>query len=250
MAIPDVRLTEGVSLLGSLDVLSHPVRSATPLPMEMLEQNHGFVLYETQISGLRQRSPLDIRELHDRVHVFLDGELIGIVEREFPEKTLSFAIPNGGATLTILVENMGRINYGHKLLDRKGITECVTLGQQILHGWTIRSLPLDDLFGLPFGPRTQLALPGFFRGTFEVDEPRDSFLYPAGWTKGVAWLNGFNLGRYWSRGPQQTLYVPGPLFRRGENSLILLELDGAGGNVEFLREPILDTAQPHVGTFP
>jgi len=248
MAIPDVRLTEAASLMASLDALSRPVTSAMPLPMEMLDQNYGFVLYETRVSGPREESLLTVRELHDRGHIFVDGALIGIVEREFPEKTLSLAIPDGGATLTILVENMGRINYGNRLIDRKGITECVTLGQQILHGWTMRSLPLDDLSAVSFGRRTPIALPGFFRGTFELDEPGDSFLHPAGWSKGIAWINGFNLGSYWSRGPQQTLYVPGPLFRRGENSLVLLELDGAGGDtVEFLPGPVLDKALPYDG---
>jgi beta-galactosidase len=66
--------------------------------------------------------------------------------------------------------------------------------------------------------------PAFHRGTFEVAEPADTFLSLPGWTKGQAWINGFHLGRYWNRGPQHTLYVPGPVLRAGRNELILLEL--------------------------
>jgi len=174
---------------------------------------------------------------------------------------------------------MGRINFGDWLEDRKGITDCVMLGQTILHEWTIYSLPLDDLSALKFAPLkvqkvSQLTkagessdgeligsclsaatgppregvaaplksthLPAFFRGYFEVDNPQDSFFATDGWTKGVCWINGFNIGRYWKRGPQQTLYVPKPLFKKGQNEIILLELDGASQySVEFYDKAIL-----------
>lgn len=130
---------------------------------------------------------------------------------------------------------MGRINYGPLLHDRKGITHGVRLGNQFLYDWTIFPLPLTNLRRLHFTGSTEAAGPVFCRGAFTVEEPADTFLALPGWTKGVVWLNGFNLGRYWEeKGPQRTLYVPAPRLRRGRNELIVFELHDAGARtVEF-----------------
>lgn len=240
MSIPSLELKESAGLLTSLDVLSTPIPSATPEPMERFDQNYGFIVYETHIPG-PCAGPLRIRELHDRGHVFVDGKQIAILEREHPVEPITLTVPGEGLKLTILVENMGRANYGNHLADRKGITDCVMLGQQILYGWTIYPLPLTDLSAIPFTSAETAATPGFFRGQFTVDTPEDTFLLPKGFTKGVAWINGFNLGRYWKRGPQQTLYIPKPLLKLGDNELVLFELDDArSATVEFLANPILD----------
>ena len=241
MALGTVCLEQSVPLLASLSQLSTPVLRATPEPMENLGQSFGFIYYRTRVSGPRAAAPLLVRHLRDRALVWLDGQLLGTLERERPESGLSFAVPTGGATLELLVENMGRINYGPELLDRKGITEGVVLGQQYLYGWTLRSLPLDDLSGLEWSAGPPSAYPAFCRGQFTVpDEPHDTFLALPGWTKGVAWVNGFNLGRYWQRGPQRTLYVPAPLLRPGANELVLLELHGAEApSVAFTDRPDL-----------
>jgi beta-galactosidase len=224
MSLDPLELTEAVDLFAALDTLSCPIKRPTPEPMEMLGQNYGFILYRTQVTGPRAETPLTIREPHDRAHVFVDGQLIGILEREAPDKKLNLSIPPRGITLEILVENMGRINYGPELHDRKGITAGVLLGQQYLFNWTIFPLPLDDLSGLHFSPAASTERPAFYRGRFVVTAPHDTFLTLDGWTKGVCWINGFNLGRYWARGPQKTLYVPAPLLHKGENELIILEL--------------------------
>jgi beta-galactosidase len=171
--------------------------------MESLGQNYGFILYQTQVSGPREEEKLSILGLHDRAQVFVDDEPLGILERETPHKTLSVEIPPHGSTLEFLVENMGRVNYGAELADRKGITGGVQLGQQFLFGWTIYPLPLDNLSSLRFTPGLPERWPAFFRGTFIVDAGRH-LPGPAGWNKGVAWINGFNLGRF-ERGPQDPL---------------------------------------------
>ncbi|MBN2057071.1 beta-galactosidase [bacterium] len=245
MSIPPFELTESASLFASLDVLSSPVTSATPEPMESLGQSYGFIAYETCITGPRTSAPLTLRDLHDRAHVFVDGELVGIMEREFPAKGIELTIPPEGIVLRILVENMGRINYGSMLCDRKGITDCVMLGRQILHDWTMFPLPLDDLSGLTFKAGAPSKFPAFQRGYFHVEHPEDSFFLTEGWFKGVCWINGFNVGRYWKRGPQQTLYVPKPLFEQGLNEVILLELDGEPTRrvVEFCSHPVLNQTQ-------
>jgi beta-galactosidase len=137
---------------------------------------------------------------------------------------------------------MGRINFGPALLDRKGITSGVIVNDQYQFGWDIFPLPLNDLAQLKFSalntaPQMQ---PTFYKATFNVDDPADTFLALPGWTKGVVWLNGFNLGRYWERGPQKTLYIPAPLLKRGQNELIVFELHGTQNQfIEFRDRPEL-----------
>ncbi len=236
-----VTLEESAPLFANLDHLSQGCLRPTPEPMENFDQNYGFILYRTRVEGPRPPARLELHENHDRAQVFLDGKPAGILEREFPEKNLSIKIPAAGAQLDILVENMGRINFGPGLLDRKGITENVTLGGQILFGWEIFPLPLDDLLGLVFSPNRPAVFPAFLRGTLEVDHPADTFLDLSGFSKGVAWLNGFNLGRYWKRGPQRRLYIPGPLLRQGRNEIIVLELH------HFARPVVQFSSQPKLG---
>ncbi|HTX90011.1 MAG TPA: beta-galactosidase family protein [Anaerolineales bacterium] len=236
-----VQLDRSASLFGSLDSLSHRQVRPAPEPMEAFDQDYGFILYRTQVSGPRPRARLEIHDLHDRAQVFLDGHPAGVLEREFPGRTLYLSIPAQGARLDILVENMGRVNFGPDLMDRKGITRGVSLGGQLLFGWEIFPLPLDTLEAIQFTTVESTVGPAFFRGSFQVEDPADTFLALPGWTKGVAWLNGVNLGRFWRRGPQHSLYVPAPLIRKGENELIVLELHSAGKPVvEFIDHPKLD----------
>ncbi|WP_308637499.1 glycoside hydrolase family 35 protein [Paenibacillus silvisoli] len=245
-----VELSEEAELFRQLDALSFPIRSATPLTMEKAGQAYGFILYSTTVSGPRPAERLTIQDVRDRALVFVDGVYQGVIERAQTQQTLMLEIPAGGARLDILVENMGRINYGPYLRDCKGITEGVRLGFQFLFDWTIRPLPLEDLSKLNFTSgsaetQQQEQRPRFYRGTFQVDACADTFLNMAGWTKGVAFLNGFNLGRYWSKGPQQTLYVPAPLLREGSNEIILFELHAAlqEASVTLTGAPILDSGK-------
>ncbi|MFC5467387.1 glycoside hydrolase family 35 protein [Cohnella suwonensis] len=236
-----VELGEQAGLFANLDALSDPVRSATPVPMEKAGQNYGFILYTTRISGPRPIDELRIQDARDRALVFLDGEYMGAIERSPADQKLSFPVPAGGARLDILVENMGRINYGPYLKDRKGITEGVRFGFQFLFDWTIRPLPLEYLSALAYGGTSARTGPAFYRGTFHADACEDTFLDMEGWTKGVAFINGFNLGRYWNKGPQRTLYVPAPLLRQGDNEIVVLELHGTrDASVAFKDAPILD----------
>ncbi|MDX3234279.1 beta-galactosidase [Streptomyces sp. ME03-5709C] len=233
--LPGVPLTGNAPLLGSADRLGEAVAGPRPLTMEELGQDFGFVLYETE---LREAGPtlLHFAGIADRAQVFLDGAAVGVLERELHESALAVTVPAGGATLAVLVENQGRVNYGQGIHDRKGLTGTVTAGGTELTGWTSRPLPLDDLSGLTFtagGP--QPVGPTFHRGEFEVDQPADTYLDLTGWTKGNAWVNGFPLGRYWSRGPQRRLYVPGPVLRPGTNEVVVLELHAASRAAVDLR---------------
>lgn len=212
------------------------VRAERPLTMEELGQDFGFVLYETPLT---QAGPvlLHAESVHDRAQVFVDGRPVGVLERESHERALAFSVPEGGATLSLLVENQGRVNYGQGIHDRKGLTGPVTLNGAAPAAWTHHRLPLDDLGGLVFAPTAEPTVgPAFHRGTFDVEEPADTYLDLTGWTKGNAWINGFALGRYWSRGPQRRLYVPGPVLRAGTNEVVVLELHATARPTVDLRD--------------
>ncbi|OXM85841.1 glycoside hydrolase family 35 protein [Paenibacillus rigui] len=227
----EVRLTRRSRLFDQLDALGPRVERTHPEPMERVGQNYGFIAYTTFVNGPRRGQELWLQEVRDRAQVFMNGVPIGVVERWDP-KPLKVDIPAEGAELTLLVENMGRINYGPLLRDHKGITEGVRLDNQFLYGWTIHSIPLDTLDGLSFQPIPDDAAgvaeagPFFYEGFFEVDEPADTFIRLDDWTKGLVFINDFNLGRYWEKGPQKALYLPGPLLRQGQNRIIVFELHG------------------------
>lgn len=233
----------------NLEHLSEPKQSVCIKPMETFGQSYGFILYSTFIPGPRQGQQLHIQEVRDRAQVFLDGRPLGVIER-WNLQPLDITVPATGARLDILVENMGRINYGPLIHDPKGITEGVRIDNQFLYNWTVRTLPLASqmLSSLSYKPvmdkgqaeheelststSEDTGLPGFYRGSFQVEDIGDTFLRFDGWTKGVAWINGFNLGRYWNAGPQKALYIPGPLLRKGENELVLFELHGGPESCE------------------
>lgn len=226
LQIEQVDITDGVSLWKALPVLSTPVPLANPEPMEYLDQNYGFIFYRTRLSG-PQNGSLSINGLRDRAQVFLNGKAIGVLRRNRPNQGLRVEVPEGGAQLDILVENMGRINFGPELIDRKGILGGVILNGHYVFDWEAFCLPLEDLSGLEFGKiEYPLNGPAFYRAEFLIDQPLDTFLKLPGWKKGVAWVNGFNLGRYWKVGPQQALYVPATVLKPGRNELTLFELHG------------------------
>ncbi|MFF2846199.1 beta-galactosidase family protein [Streptomyces sp. NPDC058001] len=227
LAVPAVPLTESAALLDCAPALGAAVESARPLTMEQLGQDFGFVLYKTV---LPEPGPvlLEVDQVRDRAQVFLDGQPLGVLERENHEHALAFTVRRAGSVLSLLVENQGRVNYGPGIHDRKGLPGTVLLNGTPLTGWTSRPLPLTALDGLPFAATVAAPTgPAFHRGTFQLAVAADTFLHLDGWTKGTAWVNGFALGRYWSRGPQRSLYVPAPVLRTGANEVVVLELHAA-----------------------
>jgi beta-galactosidase len=223
IAIPPIELEENASLY---DNLPPAVRSPQPGPMESYGQNHGLILYRTKLLGHRG-GKLTVTDLHDYGLVYVDGRLVGTIDRTKNEASLD--IPKAepaNETLDILVEAMGRINYGPRLLDRKGITDRVTLNNMTLMAWDVYPLPMDaDFMGLiRFGRRPADRPGNFFRGRFELIGTGDTYLDMSGWKKGVVWVNGHNLGRYWDRGPQKRLYCPAPFLNEGTNEIVVFDL--------------------------
>ncbi|KQW06995.1 beta-galactosidase [Streptomyces sp. Root369] len=230
LPLTDVDLDHRAPLLPYVRGLSSTSTEA-PVTMNELGVHTGYVLYRTTLPGSGDGLLHFTGGVGDRAQVFVDGASVGVLERERHDETLSVRVPHAGAVLEVLVENMGGVNYGPRIGAPKGLLGPVSFQGAELRGWECRAVPLDHLAAVPFGPSeaTTDAVPAFHRGTFEVDTPADTFLALPGWTKGQAWVNGFHLGRYWSRGPQHTLYVPAPVLRPGTNELVLLELHATTG---------------------
>ncbi len=223
IAIRGIDLDESASVF---DNLPPAVRSAQPSPMESYGQNHGFILYRTKLLGHRG-GKLVVTDLHDYATVFVDGRYLGTIDRTKGETGLD--IPQAAPAnerVDILVEAMGRINYGPRLLDRKGITDRVTLNNMTLMGWDVHPLPMDEDYRglLRFGRRPAERPGNFFRGRFDLQSVGDTYLDMSGWKKGVVWVNGHNLGRYWEIGPQKRLYCPAPFLKPGENEIVVFDL--------------------------
>ncbi|HET7552312.1 MAG TPA: beta-galactosidase family protein [Gemmatimonadaceae bacterium] len=210
-------------------VLGEGVEMERPKSMEALGQSYGYILYRTHLpAGSDARAELAIDEVRDYARVYVNDSLAGTLDRRLGQDRLTLSVPAAGATLDILVENMGRINFTKALRDeRKGITHAVTLGGRELTGWTVFPLPMKSLDGIPFRstPAQIVDGPAFYRGTLTVDRPGDTFLDMRDWGKGSVWVNGHHLGRFWRIGPQQTLYLAGPWLKQGVNEVIVFDLD-------------------------
>ena len=239
------------ALRDRLDVLAtDPVRRPAPEPIEKLGHSFGLVHYRRRVEGPARTHTLRIEGVRDLAQVFADGKLLGMLERDKPEQTLDLQIPGGGLDLEILVEPFGRVNYGPHLADRKGLIGGVRLDHQFQFGWEHRVLPLDDLSGLTAADNQDSAAegPAFHRAAVTVTEPADGFLAVPSTARSLVWLNGFLLGRLWDRGPQVTLYAPAPLWRSGENELVVLALEPTAGvqslDIELRDEPDLGPLAP------
>ena len=219
----EVEFTEYGTFKENLDLISNHYTSPYPLTMEELDQDYGFILYKTTIKGKLEALKLNLQEVRDRALIYLNGEYQGVIDRNNKQEILLSA-DGPESTLEILVENMARINYGPLLKDPKGITEGVRIGNQFLFNWDIYTIPLKDIENIKYGNGNKEEYPTFYRGSFEVKEVGDTYLDFEGWEKGVVFINGFNLGRYWKAGPQKRLYLPAPLLKEGTNEIVVFEL--------------------------
>ena len=221
--IPEISLTASASVW---DNLPAAIQSPQPKPMEMFGQKGGFILYRTKLIG-HKKGKLRITELHDYATVFVDGKYIGKLDRAKAENIIELpASTSANPQLDILVEGMGRINFAEYMIDRKGITDRVSLNGMTLMDWQIFTLPFDENYvqNLKFtsGEKTQQGT--FFKGEFDLATTGDTYLDVSQWEKGVVWVNGHNLGRYWNIGPQKQLYCPAPWLKKGKNEIVIFDL--------------------------
>ena len=243
ITIPKMTLTEFCPLdLGmSMPTTSHDIKS-----FEEMNLGWGAMFYETKLPQIEKSSRLSLNEAHDYAQIFIDNKLIGTIDRTKNEKSIKLPPVKQGATLTILIEAMGRINFGRAVKDFKGITESVTIDTEInghdvsyhLKNWVIVPIPdsyqtaqhafdkLDET-NRCFSP-INFSSPsiGYYRGYFDLKKVGDTFLNLEQWGKGQVYVNGHALGRFWRIGPQQTLYLPGCWLKKGRNEIIIMDIVG------------------------
>lgn len=258
-AYGEVCWTESAGLFENLDVMCGSAsKSVYPLSMEQAGQNTGYVLYRTKLGESEIAKNVMFKKCADRVQIFADGAKVvtafdteicseghGVWPFNYKEgKEWKFPT-EAGAQLDFLVENLGRVNFGHRLMDqRKGITDDVLVNGHSHFGWEIFTLPLDEkqisalcekgewktVSDVGATDSTTGANPAFFKFNFDADFEdgtyTDTYLDFKGWGKGCIWVNGFNIGRFWDKGPQNTLYIPGPLLKHGKNEIIIFETEG------------------------
>ena len=256
IAVPEFTFTEVAPLFANLP---EPKEDREIKTMEEYDQGFGSILYRTTLPALAAGSKLTVNDPHDYAQVFVDGKFIGKLDRRLGEKDLPLPAVAEGAQLDILVEAMGRINFGRAIKDFKGITDNVTVTERRgkhdftcrLTGWKVYNIEdkLDTYTGIgeflpieAFSPGDDGRLPrGVYRGTFKVNKPSDTFLDFSTWGKGLVYVNGHALGRIWEIGPQQTLYMPGCWLRKGENEIVVFDIIGPReARSQGLREPLLD----------
>ena len=234
---------EKVSLFSVLDDLSAPVESSFPQSMEKLGQNYGYILYHSTLDTEEKLEKLRLWEANDRANIFVDQKPVTtLYDLELlKEKELDVTFERG-ADFDILMENMGRVNFGPRMEhQRKGIGQCVQVNGHMHNHWKQYTLPLDNIEKVDFSKEYKEGLPGFYRFTVDIDETADTFLDFEGWGKGCVFVNGFNIGRFWEIGPQKRLYIPAPLLKKGENEIIVFETEGK------TRDTIVLKDEPDIG---
>jgi beta-galactosidase len=240
--ISSFALRESASLFESLPA---PIHDSRPRTMEFYGQGRGAILYRTTLPA-GPEGLLVASAVHDFGWAFLDGEPIGVMDRRSATFRLHLPARERPARLDLFVYAMGRVNFGEQVLDRKGLHAPVEFDGKELEDWSVYPLPLDEemLSRLRYDQEPARG-PAVWRGVFELEETGDAFLDMRSWGKGVVWINGRCLGRFWNVGPQQTLYMPAPWLKTGRNEVLVMDLLGPSEpRLAGLATPILDELRP------
>ena len=237
IAIPPIPMSESKSLWATLP---EPVQSTQPLTMEDIGQNYGYILYRTTLQSAGH-GDLVLDQLHDYARVYLDGAFVGSLDRRLNKMSMPLHVERASQHLDILVENSGRVNFSIVIRgERAGITNQVLWQGKPIEGWSIYPLPMTEADQLAFGGDTCTG-PCFYHGHFTLAHTGDTFLDVRALGKGAIWINGHAIGRYWDIGPQQTLYVPGPWLKEGDNEIVVFDLKGKGRfAIQAIDHPVLD----------
>lgn len=248
--ISSIKLTKAADMLETIST-QEPVQSDKPMTFEQLNQGYGYILYKRHfnqpISG-----KLEIEGLRDYALVYVNGEKVGELNRYFNAYSMEIDIPFN-SNLEIFVENMGRINYGSGIIhNTKGIISPVKINGNIIEGeWEMFRVPMDktpepqkmkeeNVYDLSAAGKIK-GRPAVYSGVFNLEETGDTFLDMEDWGKGIVFINGINIGRYWHVGPQQALYIPGVWLKKGENEIVIFEQqnDKVHSEVRTVKVPIL-----------
>ncbi len=260
--IDTIKFDTCADLLSNVDNLTVKTsKSGKPAFMEDLGQATGFIMYSSFIKYVDdQPRMLKIKGVRDRATVYIDGQYKGVFERDKASKPMIFTVGKDGAKLDILVENLGTVNYGVTMLDDlKGIDGYVRVeivepdntlypwNYTMKTGWVNKSLPLTDISKVDYSYKAKPNCPAFYKANFKAQKGIDALIDTKGWCKGHIYINGFNIGRYWSIGPQRTLYVPGELLK-DDNEIVVFEIHNSNETLtmsfsdkEYLTEPVAQT---------
>jgi len=240
-----VRFTETAALWNNLP---QAVTADTAMLMEDLNQGYGAVLYETRLPA-GGSAVLQFADIHDYAVVYINKKQAGVIDRRKGNFTLNIPARTQASSLQVLVEGTGRVNYGHLMHDRKGIHGKVLLDdgrvKKELKQWKNYPIALGDQT-LPVRYTRFTKFPqagaGFYKASFRVSEQKDTYLDLRKWNKGLVWVNGICLGRFWNIGPTQTMYLPGCWLKKGANEIVVFDLLGvARPELRGLDKPILDS---------
>ena len=244
--IPAISFTQAAPLFTNLPTPHH---SKDIKSMEHFDQGWGSILYRTTLpANVAAGTIMKITEVHDWAQIFANGNLIATLDRRKGEFETVLPQLAKGTTLDILVEAMGRVNFDKSIHDRKGITEDVSLvlkdgKEEPLKNWKVYSFPVDYAFAqsMNYQPAGAQTMPAYYKANFTLNKTGDTFLDMSSWGKGLVWVNGRAMGRFWEIGPQQTLYVPGCWLNEGDNEIIVLDLKGPqSATISGITQPILD----------
>ncbi|MEX2804766.1 beta-galactosidase [Streptococcus sp. H31] len=230
MALEAIPLSAKVSLFNTLENVSGCQEAFYPKNMEALGQETGYILYRTRLKKDKEE-PEKIRliDARDRAQLFLNGEPAAVQYQNEIGEDIFLRLEEADNQLDILVENMGRVNYGHKLTaptQKKGIGRGVMADLHFIGGWKMYPLAFKDISNIDYSAGWQEQQPSFYRFDFNCEEPEDTYLDMSGFGKGAAFINGHCLGRFWNVGPTLSLYLPKGFLNRGSNTVTLFETEG------------------------
>lgn len=219
-----------MSLFNTLDKISTPIYNDLTLNMEKLNQNFGYILYRSNIGSKRSLEKARLVDCDDRAQVFINEKhIVTQYKNTIGENIPLILNEENDNVMDVLVENLGRINYGASLVSpkqRKGIKGGIMLDLHFHTGWTHYCLDLEDISKIDFSLGYEENTPAFYQYEFDVTEKSDTFLHLPNFRKGCAFVNGFNIGRFWDIGPTKYLYIPAPLLNLGKNSIVIFETEG------------------------
>ncbi len=234
-----------VSLNSVLEDISTPIEAPDPMCMEKLGQNFGYTLYRTSFPKGKTIGKLAFAKVSDRAIVFMEGKRFGTyydreLLKEYDFKRSPYVYENDG-DFDVLTENMGRVNFSYKIeYQRKGIEDGVLINGHYHTGWKMYPLPLDNIDKIDFDKPYYRDTAAFYKFSFQSFKSMDTFLDLEGFGKGCAFINGFNLGRFWDIGPQKRLYIPAPLIKNGRNEIVIFETEGRNARtIKLVAEPDL-----------
>lgn len=245
-ALENVPLTNKVSLVSVIDEISQKVTSKYPQTMEELGQAYGYLFYRTTLQKEMDNQRLRIIDGRDRAQVFVNGEHIATQYQEQIGEDLFVSLIDEENQLDILVENMSRVNYGHKLLaetQRKGIRQGVMSDLHFILEWDHYCLSFDKPFTIDFSQEWQAGQPAFYQYRFTLEELADTFINLQEFGKGIVLVNGHHIGRFWHKGAQQSLYIPKGFLQK-ENEVIIFETEGKfAETLRFTKTPQYDLVE-------